>query len=56
MAAKLLDEKVESIDELTLIPSDGGRFEVEVDGNLVWSKKKTKEFPEFDDIAKALGG
>ncbi len=29
------------IEKLTLVPSDGGRFEVEVNGNLLYSKLKT---------------
>ncbi len=29
-------------------------FEVEVDGELVHSKKRTGRFPEFDDILEEL--
>lgn len=39
---------------MALIPSDGGRFEVEVDGDLIWSKKETKEFPTFEQVAGRL--
>jgi selT/selW/selH-like putative selenoprotein len=39
---------------LTLIPSGGGAFEVKVNGNLVWSKKKTHDFPEYSAIAEAV--
>ena len=36
--------------QLVLIPSDGGRFEVSVKDQLVFSKLKTGRFPEFDEI------
>ena len=39
---------------MVLIPSDGGRFEVEADGKLIWSKKETKEFPAYEDIVSSL--
>ena len=29
------------IEKLTIIPSDGGRFEVEVNGELIYSKLET---------------
>ena len=34
------------IAEITLIPSDGGRFEVSVDGKLIYSKLQTKRHAE----------
>ena len=37
-----------------MIPSSGGRFEVTVDGELIWSKKETKAFPEYDYILSKL--
>jgi selenoprotein W-related protein len=40
---------------LKIVPGSGGAFEVEVDGKLVFSKKKTGRFPEYDEIAGALG-
>jgi selenoprotein W-related protein len=35
---------------LKLIPSDNGRFEVSLDGELAYSKLKTGEFPENKQI------
>ena len=35
---------------MTLVPAGGGVFEVEFDGELVYSKKKTGEFPKEDAI------
>lgn len=43
-----------SITGLRLIPSSGGAFEVSVDGRQVWSKKRTKTFPEPGFVAKQL--
>jgi selenoprotein W-related protein len=45
-------EKFESeIETLALIPSDEGRFEVEVNGQLVYSKLKTKRHAEPGEVA-----
>jgi selenoprotein W-related protein len=42
------------IKELKLIPSLGGVFEVTVNGDLVYSKKKTGKFPENSAIDPAI--
>jgi selenoprotein W-related protein len=34
------------ISNLSLVPSTGGVFELEVDGDLVYSKKETGKFPD----------
>jgi len=39
---------------LTLIPSDGGRHEITVDGELIYSKLKTGRHPEIEEIKKAI--
>lgn len=54
MATQLLDEFESDIDELTLIVSDGGRFEVEFDGDLVYSKKETGRHAEYEDVATPI--
>jgi selenoprotein W-related protein len=38
--------------EVELIPSTGGAFEVVVDGVLVYSKKETGEFPDEQQLVK----
>ena len=40
---------------MTLIPSDGGRFEVEVDGELIYSKLKTHRHVEAGELPLLLG-
>jgi selenoprotein W-related protein len=37
-----------------LVPSDGGRFEVSIGGELVYSKLETGVFPEPRDIVKMV--
>jgi selenoprotein W-related protein len=51
---KLITELKDKIKRLILVPSDGGRFEVSIDGKLVFSKLKTGRFPEYSEIRKRL--
>lgn len=37
-----------------LIPSKGGVFEVEVDGDLLYSKKATGKHADHDELLKKL--
>ncbi|MBD7964168.1 SelT/SelW/SelH family protein [Fictibacillus sp. Sa2CUA10] len=39
---------------LELIPSSGGVFEVNVNGEKIYSKKETGEFPDHDLIIQHL--
>jgi selenoprotein W-related protein len=50
----LLEEMGKKIGELTLVPSGGGAFEVKVDDKLIWSKKRTRDFPEYSFVADAI--
>lgn len=54
MTDKLITELKSRIKKLVLVPSDGGRFEVSVNGNLIYSKLKTGKFPEYEEIRKQL--
>ena len=38
------------IEEISLTPSDGGKFEVTVNGNLIYSKLKTKRHAEEGEV------
>jgi selenoprotein W-related protein len=53
LAAKIL-ELGDRIKSLTLIPSGGGAFEVRANGKLLHSKLETREWPEFDEVVKAI--
>jgi selenoprotein W-related protein len=49
-----MDLYKQKVGRFVLVPSDGGRFEVTVDGEPVWSKLDTGSFPETRTIAQAV--
>jgi selenoprotein W-related protein len=54
LAEKILMAHKRRVGALELVPSDGGVFEVSVNGKLIYSKKQTGEFPDFDAVVKQL--
>ncbi len=50
MTDRLLTTFKQKIGGLRLIPAGGGCFEVTIDGNLVYSKLQTGEFPDEQAI------
>lgn len=50
LADELLKEFEHTIDRLTLIPSEGGRFEVSVNGELLYSKLQTRRHAEPGEV------
>jgi selenoprotein W-related protein len=42
------------IKRLTLVPADGGRFEVRVDGELIFSKKDVHRHVEPGEVVQLL--
>jgi selenoprotein W-related protein len=52
---KLLTTYKQSIRGLKLIPSGGGCFEVKANGELIYSKLATGEFPDEAMIVEAVG-
>jgi selenoprotein W-related protein len=44
----------QGIRSLKLVPSSGGAFEVIVDGEKIHSKLATGQFPEADEILRAV--
>lgn len=55
LTKNLLENHTNNIENLTLIPSSGGIFEVKVNDTLVFSKKELNRFPnenEIEDIIK----
>ena len=54
MAEELLLEFEPNIDTFTLVPSDGGRFEVNVNGTLVYSKLQTKRHVEQGEVVSLI--
>jgi selenoprotein W-related protein len=54
LAGQLLEEFLNNIASLTLLPSSGGRFEVKVDDTLVFSKKALGRHAEPGEVAKLV--
>ena len=50
LAGELLKEYEHLIEAITLVPSDGGRFEVTVNGRLLYSKLKTNRHVQPGEI------
>ena len=50
LANDLLKEFEYKLENLTLVPSDGGKFEVTVGGNLVYSKLQTMRHAEPGEV------
>jgi selenoprotein W-related protein len=54
LAESVLDQMGNDVKQLTLIPSKGGVFEVTVDDQLIFSKKREGRHPTIDEITRAL--
>ncbi|MDA0335602.1 MAG: Rdx family protein [bacterium] len=50
MAAEILKQKKMDLGQLVILPSNGGRFEVTVDGELIFSKLAEGRFPQNQEI------
>ena len=51
---ELLEQFEPEIESLALVPSDGGRFEVSVNGQLLYSKLQTHRHAEPGEVAKLV--
>jgi selenoprotein W-related protein len=56
LAERVLSQLKQKISSLELQPSSGGCFEVTVDGELIYSKLQTGEFPNEQNLAGEIGG
>lgn len=52
----MLKQHKRAISALTLVPSEGGAFEVKKDDHLLFSKLKAKRFPDDGEIEAILVG
>lgn len=50
MAEALLDERVDRVSQVTLIPASGGVHEVTYGDELIYSKKETGRHPTPKDV------
>jgi len=55
LASQILTTYKQSIGGLTLVPQGGGCFELTADGELVYSKLKTGEFPDESEMVNQIG-
>jgi selenoprotein W-related protein len=52
----LLSKFKTDVKGLTLVPSGGGCFEVSLNGELIYSKLQTGEYPTTGQIVSAING
>jgi len=55
LTTKLLTEYKQRIQDLKLIPGGGGCFELKVNGELIYSKLKTGQFPDENTMVAEVG-
>jgi selenoprotein W-related protein len=55
LTTKLLTEYKQRIQDLKLIPVGGGAFELSLNGELLYSKLKTGEFPDEKKMLAEVG-
>jgi selenoprotein W-related protein len=56
LAEAIMDTFGQRFGSLKLMPSDGGRFEVSLDGKLIFSKLETGRFPENKEVIDQIKG
>lgn len=54
MAQELLTTFEGEIGELTLVPGDGGIFEVSAAGQVLWSRAARGRFPEITELKRLV--
>ncbi|WP_296105496.1 SelT/SelW/SelH family protein [uncultured Agrobacterium sp.] len=54
MAQELLSTFPDSLGEVALIPATGGRFDITVDGKLLWERKRDGGFPGPKELKQRL--
>ncbi len=54
LAKDLLEQFEHVIESMTLVPSDGGRFEVSVNGKLIYSKLQTQRHAEAGEVVRLV--
>jgi selenoprotein W-related protein len=55
LTSKLLAQYKQKIRDFKLIPGSGGRFELKANGELIYSKLQTGQFPDEETILKEIG-
>jgi selenoprotein W-related protein len=55
LTTKIIEKFKQQLSSLTLVPSDGGCFELTLDGDLVYSKLESGEFPDESAMVELVG-
>jgi selenoprotein W-related protein len=55
LTAKLMTKFKQQIEQMTLVPSGGGCFELKADGELLYSKLKSGQFPDEQAVLEMVG-
>jgi selenoprotein W-related protein len=55
LTGRILGAYKQKVNELKLIPSRGGCFELKLNGELVYSKLKTGTFPDETELVSLVG-
>lgn len=53
-AGELLQTFADEVGEVALVPSRGGVFRVDVDGEPVWNRKRDGGFPEVTELKRRV--
>ena len=54
IAQELLSTFEDELDEVSLLPGEGGIFEMFVNGTLIWSRKEMGGFPEITELKQLV--
>jgi selenoprotein W-related protein len=54
MAQELLSTFSEDLGEVALVPSTGGAFQIEVDGELIWERNRDGGFPDAKTLKQRV--
>jgi selenoprotein W-related protein len=54
MAQELLSTFGDDLGEVALVPATGGAFSIEVDGEVVWERKRDGGFPDIAELKRRV--
>ena len=55
MTSKLLTQYKQKIRDFKLIPGSGGSFELKANGQVIYSKLQTGQFPDEETMVQEIG-
>jgi len=54
MAQEILSTFAEDVSEVSLVPSTGGAFEIAIDGDVVWDRRRDGGFPDVKTLKQLV--